>query len=400
MAKNLSFSYSKMGMYKECPQKYKFRYIHMLPEKPKYYFAFGSAMHAVMEFIYNPQKAVFPTLQEALQFFDVTWNKTSYEQKGYASVQKELEGYAEGRRILESYYAKNASTFQHPLSVEIKSTLELDGLNLISILDRMDYLGEGKIKILDYKTGKTVQREPDQLYMYQKVVENSPVIKALVQAKDPAVKEVRVGELSFYHLPSLTEMKFERAPDKEIFSFWQNVLQIADKIRAGQFSPTPGENQCRWCDYRNLCPVFTGKEYTGEEACASPVAAPAAGPATASSVQESLSDKIDQLGHLQAQAASLEEEIITAMKENQFERHFGKQFKAELASLKTLQIDAPEKLLALLQKLHLLDKVLAPTKTTIARLLEDPSVSPQDKAQLQALVKWVSQVRLTIEKSS
>ena len=406
MAKNLSFSYSKMGMYKECPQKYKFRYVHMLPEKPKYYFAFGTAMHAVMEFIYNPQKAVFPTLQEALQFFDVTWNKTSYEQKGYASVQKELEGYAEGRRILESYYAKNAATFEHPLSVEIKSTLELDGLNLISILDRMDYLGDGKIKILDYKTGKTVQREPDQLYMYQKVVENSPVIKALVQAKDPAAKEVRVGELSFYHLPSLTEMKFERAPDKEIFSFWQNVLQIADKIRAGQFPPTPGENQCRWCDYRNLCPVFTGKEYTGAEARASrPLAAaqaatPAATPATASAAQESLSDKIDQLGQLQTQAANLEEEIITAMKAHQFERHFGKQFKAELATLKTLHIEEPEKLLALLQKLHLLEKVLAPTKTTIARLLEDPSVSAQDKAQLQAFVKWVSQARLTVEKSS
>ena len=63
----------------------------------------------------------------------------------------------------------------------MKSTLEIDGLSLISILDRMDYLGGGKIKILDYKTGKTVQREPDQLYMYQKVAETSPTIKALVQ---------------------------------------------------------------------------------------------------------------------------------------------------------------------------------------------------------------------------
>ena len=138
MARNLSFSYSKMGMYKECPQKYKFRYVHMLPEKPKYYFAFGSALHAVMEFIFNPARPQFPTLPQALEFFDNTWSKTSFEQKGYASVEKELEGYAEGRRILESYYAQNAAHFVHPLCVETKSTLEIDGLNLISILDRMD----------------------------------------------------------------------------------------------------------------------------------------------------------------------------------------------------------------------------------------------------------------------
>lgn len=403
MAKNLSFSYSKMGMYKECPQKYKFRYVHMLPEQPKYYFAFGSALHAVMEFIYNPAKSAFPTLDEALAFFDTTWNKTSFEQKGYASVDKELEGYAEGRRILETYYAANADNFKHPLSVETKSTLEIDGLSLISILDRMDYLGDGKIKILDYKTGKTVQREPDQLYMYQKVVENSPVIKAIVQAKDPAVKTVQVGELSFYHLPTLTELKFDRAPDKEIFEFWQGVLQIADKIRAGQFSPTPGENQCRWCDYRNICPVFTGKEYDGPSgygarnlAAPKPISQPAAVP---KSEPELLAEKIDRLGEITQEQQTLEQEILALLQKNKFERHFGKQYKAELVSDDKITLTDPAKVVALLQKLNLLTKTLAPTKTTIARLLTDDSVSPQDKAQLQKLVQVVKAWRVRVEKS-
>ncbi|MBR4682395.1 MAG: PD-(D/E)XK nuclease family protein [Elusimicrobiaceae bacterium] len=393
MAKNLSFSYSKMGMYKECPQKYKFRYVHMLPEKPKYYFAFGSAMHAVMEFIYNPQKTVFPTLAEALQFFDTTWNKTTFEQKGYASVEKELEGYAEGRRILESYYEQNELSFTHPLSVETKSTLEIDGLNLISILDRMDYLGDGKIKILDYKTGKTVQREPDQLYMYQKVVENSPVIKALVQAKDPAVKEVRVGELSFYHLPTLTEMKFERAPDKEIFSFWQGVLQIADNIRAGKFAPTPGENQCRWCDYRNLCPVFTGKEYSAVNSSSKELP-----PLAQKNPQEELSQKIDRLGELKEQVQKLEQEIISCMKQNNFQRHFGSAYKAELNTAEKIELTDNNQVVELLSKLGLLSKVLVPTKTTVARLLTDEAVSAKDKEKLRALVQRVQEVQLALEK--
>lgn len=395
MVKNLSFSYSKLGMYKECPQKYKFRYIHMLPEQPKPYFAFGSALHEVMEYIYNPANAAFPTLPQALDFFEKHWNKTSFDQKGYASPEKELAGYAEGRRIIEAYYAKYAAAFFHPLSVEMKSTLDMDGLSLISILDRIDYLGDGKVKILDYKTGKAVPSTPEQLYMYQKVAENSPTIKALVQKQDPAVKELRVGQLSFYHLPTLKEVTFERVPDKEIFDFWQGVLQVADKIRAGQFDSTPGETQCRWCDYRNICPVFTGKDYNPAAAArqqAAPVAAP-------ESEQDVLSAKIDRCGELLEEAKQLQQEIIALMRKNHFERHFGKHFKAELARVEKLEFTDKEKVVDLLRTLKLLAKVLVPTQSTVAGLLTDASVPAQAKAQLQAFARKTEEEKLNIEKA-
>ena len=382
-------------MYKECPQKYKFRYIHMLPEQPKPYFAFGSALHEVMEYIYNPANAAFPTLAQALDFFEKHWNKTSFDQKGYASPEKELAGYAEGRRIIEAYYAKYAAAFFHPLSVEMKSTLDMDGLSLISILDRIDYLGDGKVKILDYKTGKAVPSTPEQLYMYQKVAENSPVIKALVQKQDPAVKELRVGQLSFYHLPTLKEVTFERVPDKEIFDFWQGVLQVADQIRAGKFAPTPGETQCRWCDYRNICPVFTGKDYNPAAAArqqAAPVAAP-------ESEQDVLSAKIDRCGDLLEEAKQLQQEIIALMRKNHFERHFGKHFKAELARVEKLEFTDKEKVVDLLRTLKLLAKVLVPTQSTVAGLLTDASVPAQAKAQLQAFARKTEEDKLNIEKA-
>ena len=403
-----------MGMYKECPQKYKFRYVHMIPELPKYYFAFGSVLHSVMEFIYDPSRQFFPTLAEALVYFDNEWNKTTWEQKGYASVDKELAGYAEGRREIEAYYAKNASTFVHPLSVEMRSTLEIDGLSLISILDRLDYLGDGLVKILDYKTGKTVQREPDQLYMYQKVVETSPTIKALIQQKDPSVKQVKVGQLSFYHLPSLTEMTFERAPDKEILEFWQKVLAVADQIRAGQFSPTPGENQCRWCDYRNICPVFTGKEYTGPSGApalallkgTSPavIPTPTAKPVKKTekkmqSAQEILSTKIDQYGELINQAQQLKREIIELMKQQEFTRHFGTQYKAEIELKQTINFKDQEAVLALLRKYNLLSKTLVPTQSTIAALLQDVDVPADVKESLKQLATTSVEENLHLEKT-
>ena len=407
MARNLSFSYSKMGMYKECPMKYKFRYIHMIPEQPKYYFAFGSALHKVMEYIYNPANPAFPALEQTLAMFEKDWNSTSFDQKGYASMEKEMAGFAEGQRIIRSYYDKHQATFAHPLSVEMRSTLETDGLNLISILDRIDYLGDGKVQILDYKTGKTVERAPDQLFMYQKVVETSPAIKSLVQTADPSVKEVKVEKLCFYHLPSLKEMYFERAGDKEIFEFWQNVLKVADDIRAAKFTPTPGENQCRWCDYRNICPVFTGKDYNGPTGYAArnssvspaPQAAAVAAAEETKSDLDILADKIDRCGSLCDECARLKKEILDAMEQRHFERHFGKTYQAELVKSSKKTFADKQKTVDLLKKLNLLKKTLVPTQCTVEALLTDPSVPQEQKDQIQALVSETTCAELKLEKT-
>ncbi len=405
MTKKLSFSYSKMGMYKECPQKYKFRYIHMLPEQPKYYFAFGSALHEVMEYVYNPVNAAFPTLEQALSFFKTHWDSTSFDQKGYASMEKELLGYEEGCRIIRAYYGKHGDSLKHPLSVEMKSTMEIDGLSLISILDRIDYLGEGRVKILDYKTGKTVQREPDQLMMYQKVAESSPAILKLVQTIDPSAKEIKVEKMCFYHLPSLQELSFERSTDKEMYEFWQKVLGVADDIRAGKFAPSPEENKCRWCDYRNICPVFTGKEYDGPSGWGAkipqtgsltpkPVSAPA------KTEDEILSEKIDRLGEIGQEEKKLRAEIIQTMKKLGYKRQFSSKYQAEMTQHTKRIFTDKAKTVALLKQLNLLSKTLVPTQSTIEALLSDPAVSEQAKSQILALTQEENVEELNISEAN
>ncbi|MBR2865018.1 MAG: PD-(D/E)XK nuclease family protein [Elusimicrobiaceae bacterium] len=386
MTKKLSFSYSKMGMYKECPQKYKFRYIHMLPEQPKYYFAFGSALHEVMEYVYNPQNAAFPTMEQALAFFKKHWDSTSFDQKGYATMKKEMLGYEEGCRIIRAYYGKHGSSLVHPLSVEMKSTLDMDGLSLISILDRIDYLGEGRVKILDYKTGKTIQREPDQLMMYQKVAESSPAVLNLVQALDPSVTQIKVEQMCFYHLPSLQELSFERSSDKEMYEFWQRVLGVADDIRAGKFEPTPSESKCRWCDYRNICPVFTGKEYDGPSGWGAKNPAPVSAPEQMpKSDEEVLSEKIDRLGEITAEEKKLRQEIVALMNQLGYQRQYATKYQAELKTSKKLTFADRQKVVDFLRKAHLLQKTLVPTQSRIEALLSDSSVDENLKAQLLAL---------------
>ena len=387
---NLSFSYSKMSTYKECPPKYKFRYILKIPEKPKYYFAFGTALHKVMEFMYANLKPPFPPLEETLKFFRLDWQKTSFADKGYASAQKELEGYAEGVKIIEAYYKKHENDIFNPLSTEFRTTQEVDGLSIISIVDRIDYLGEGKVSILDYKTGKTVKREPDQLLMYQKLMSQSPQLLNLVRTKDPKIEKVDVANLLFYYLPKLDEQIYTPAPKEEIDIFWQGVLKVADNIKAEKFSATPSELACKFCDYKDLCPVWKNKkaedftQITAEEKSLSPL--------------EVLAKKIDELGALQTDLIKLKQEVIKEMQILKLQRHFGKEYNVILDEKEHLNFADEKAVIDFLRKEKLLNKTLVPTLETIEDLFKNEQVTMEQKQALGALAKKVKTCDLKILK--
>lgn len=396
MAGKLSFSYSKMGMYKECPQKYKFRYVLKLPEKPKYYFAFGSALHKAMEYLYSSLKPPFPPLENVLAFFKNDWESTSYSDKGYASKLKESEGYFEGVRIIKAYYAKHVADTLSPIATEFRTTVDIDGLSVIGIVDRIDYLGDGKVSILDYKTGKKISREPDQLMMYQKLMTGNKELEDIVKARHPEAEKIEFGNMAFYHLPTLDSQVFEPASKEEMDEFWARVLGVAADIKAGKFAPDPGETKCRFCDYKDMCPVwrlspadeqgFSAEDY-GQE------------PLRPQDPLEALSSKIDAYGKALAEAKKLEKEITSAMKDNGLNRHFGKEFEVSLQKTRNIDFKDKEKTVQTLKSLNLLGKTLVPTLGSIKALLESGSLTPEQHKILSDLAEFTEEYKIICSKT-
>lgn len=386
---NLLFSYSKLNLYTECPQKYKFRYIDKIPEKPKSYFAFGKSIHGALEFLYNVKAPPFPSLQEVLAEFKKDWDSSSPESKGYDSHEKAASDFQEGLKILKAYYAKHGATLQVPVSVEYKATVTIDELPVIIIVDRIDDLGGGKVAIVDYKTGKTVRKEPDQLYMYQKVLESPNAnIKSVIEAKTNAdVREVVVEKLIFYQLAQMQEHSFERASASEISKFWKRVLLVADDIRAQKFEPLPEEGKCRWCDYKNLCPIFAKTGAKGVKSVEKEEL-------LVTNESDILSMKVDRYGELLRRhsetAAELERvknEIVALMRDKGFVRHFGSKYQVNLEKLAKWQFADRDKLVGAIKELGYLQKILVPTKTTVEKLLEDESLPVQDRDKLRAFAR-------------
>jgi len=240
-----------MELYKECPQRFKFRYIEGIPERPKPYFSFGQSVHTALEFLYSSQLFA-PALEEVLAHYRMHWVRA-----GYWSPEEEQERFQQGQIILEGYYRRHARDWRPPLAAEYDFRLQLDGVNLRGKIDRIDRLASGRLHVIDYKTGKSLAwgkaSMAAQMTLYQ---------LAAGQAFDAPVQK-----LTLYHLPTLTPHESPPQGQNQIRALRESILAVRTGIDRERFEPTPEPWKCSRCDYRPICPAWQNEGSQKEQIC-------------------------------------------------------------------------------------------------------------------------------------
>ncbi len=386
----LAFSYSKLSLYEECPLKYKFKYIDKIKEEPKYYFAFGSAVHKALEFLYSVKAPPFPSIEEVCEAFRREWNLKSYLEKGYRTQQRADDDYQKGLLMLRAYYEHNRARLAPPFLVEYSTDVEVDGLLVRIIADKIEYQGGGRLLVTDYKTGKDVKRQPAQLYMYQKIAELDPRLKEkIAENYGERVSEVRISRMLYYHVPSNKEYSFDRADDREIGAFWERVLGVAEGIRGLKFEATPGELQCKWCDYKALCPAFFGGHPHPPAAQAVPAAAERI---------EALVDRYgrlkERMDELQAQLDEVARGIAGTARDGA--EYSGDSFTARVTKNHKWEFKDREAVINVLNQFDLYQKALTLTLSGITGVLESPSLPEEARKKLleQAVRKTAVDIKV------
>lgn len=363
-------SHSSITLYGECPRKYKFRYVDEIPEKPRHFFSYGQSIHSALEFFYGAKSDVPPTLEQLLASYKQTWVA-----KGYRSQDEEAEYFDQGKALLKLFHGKHAKDFKPPLHVEYEFALEVDGVPVRGFIDRVDKLADGRLAVLDYKTGKKLATSridiDPQLTMYQMGCES------LLGAE--------VGELIFYHLPSLKEHRALRRSQPLVDELRRRVVDTAEGITKERFDPKPLDTVCKWCDYKPLCPIFKN-QYAG---------VPAA-PAKAAGEPE-LAALVDRYGAAQAEAEKAGAELSKALKKKGYVRAFGEKYEATLNPAVRWEFLDKRKVLERIKKAGLYEKVLAPSTPLVNKLMDDPTMDPALKADLAGLGERVDAPELKIK---
>lgn len=232
-------SFSSISLYEECSQKFKFRYIDHLPEKPRHYFSFGKSVHTALEYFYSTTPP--PSLPEVLQHFQAKWFS-----EGYKDAQQESDYFTKGQHILTNFYTDHATNFKPPFFTEYRFDLQVDGVAVIGYIDRIDRVADGRVAIIDYKTGSTFSKDrvntDDQLTMYQLACEE--------------LLGMKVDSLTFYHLNSSTPYTSNPRTSEQVLQLRAKIVSVANSISQGIFLPSPEDRKCSWCDYKPYCPAF------------------------------------------------------------------------------------------------------------------------------------------------
>jgi len=236
----IRLSYSSISTYELCPLQYRYRYMEGKPGRRTPALGFGESLHEALRSFHAQPVPVAPPLESLLSYLDVAWDSTPY-----CSEQEERAYRAHAREVLTAYHRDNARPFRIPVALEQRFLIDVDGVRVSGVIDRMDRAADGSYEIIDYKTSR---RLPPRKY-----VENDLQLSIYYLAAYE-VWGILPERLTLYFLLPGQPMTVTRHPE-DLPATRARIAEVAAGIRSGAFAPK--ENRlCDWCDYQALCPLF------------------------------------------------------------------------------------------------------------------------------------------------
>jgi RecB family exonuclease len=240
----MRLSYSSINTYETCPQKFKFQYEDRLPTSPSPALAFGDSLHQALHRFHSRPVPVAPSLEELQEMLESVWVRD-----GFTDASEERMYLDHGRQVLSQYHRENAATYRIPAALEFRFTIEVEGVRLAGVIDRMDRIPGGGYEIIDYKTNR---RLPPQ----DRIDRDLQLSIYALAAKE--VWGIEPERLTLYYLLPGQRMSTTRtAADAD--ELRRRIGTVAERVGAGMFEPR--ENPlCDWCEFQELCPIFRHRE--------------------------------------------------------------------------------------------------------------------------------------------
>jgi DNA helicase-2/ATP-dependent DNA helicase PcrA len=251
---DFTLSITALNRYLRCPLAFYYQDVLRVPETVSEAAAFGYAIHEALRQFFARMKAdkdqVFPNADALVQYFSGAMD----DQRGLFSTHGFAQRLALGRGILQQYHATQVPYWRRRAITERRiDRVEFDGVPMTGVLDKIEWLDDGAIRCVDYKTGtpdmKKVAPPSDaqpfggeywrQLAFYKILLEESHVYGESVSSGAIAWLEpdkkgnIPTSELRF----SSQEQRFMGDLIRDTYA----------KINNREFTQGCGAEDCAWC---------------------------------------------------------------------------------------------------------------------------------------------------------
>lgn len=262
-----ALSPSRAGDFTSCALRYRFRTVDRLPEPVSAEAARGTLVHKVLERLFD-LPAGDRTTDRARGLLGPAWAEILELEPELADVLTvvpdpvEDPGEGPGRAtaawlesaipVLERYFTLEDPRRLEPAEREMYvETLLASKLLLRGVVDRLDVAADGRLRVVDYKTGSAPAvgfegRALFQMKFYALVLWRTrgmlPTVLRLVYLGD--------GQILSY-VPDEADL---RATERKVEAIWAAIRAARE---TGDYRPNPGP-ACGWCRFSALCPAYGG----------------------------------------------------------------------------------------------------------------------------------------------
>lgn len=244
-----SLSPSRLQDFQACPRRYQYASIERIAQPASYATAKGRFVHFIFEQLFQ-QVPTERTIERAQTFIPAAVREVLTE-----SVRDDLamdeamyvKLLSESQAILETYFAMEDPRAVNQEGVELRLGVTVDGVPLFGILDRLDRDKDGRLVIVDYKTGSLPNRDYDT-----KTFANAELYAALCEVQ-LGEKPEKIRLLYVAHGETI-----ERSVTDVVISARKGAAKSAwERINRyyhdGEFPATPSKSTCRFCAYKENC---------------------------------------------------------------------------------------------------------------------------------------------------
>lgn len=240
---NTHLSFSRLQRFEQCPLSFKLHYIDQRKAAPGVPLRFGKAVHAVLETLVGEAVATRTTgplsVARAIELWGPEWAKANLVG---------LELFTQGVAILKQFVRDEGvldpSTV---LATEKEFRLEIGGFSVLGFIDRVNWIDEETVEIVDYKTNH-------QLFTRDEVDASLQMSLYELAARQlwPWAKKVR---LTFWMLRHGLRQTTTRTAD-ELDAAKAYVEAMGKQTETASEYPARVHSGCTYCDHRSECHAY------------------------------------------------------------------------------------------------------------------------------------------------
>jgi len=247
---NFTFSPTAIIEYNECPKRYELKHIFQMPGRGDFAWSGASTGSFVHKVLQNGVKELYTTKEQFI------------EQAQKLSTEDEWQGVdlTDVNNLIDVFWIRNNGKYNEKTLTEKWLDIELDGFKFGGIADRIDYINETDVEIIDYKTDKSdikPKKRALQLGFYALAAKD----RLGVNVKKLTLEMLRL-EKPLEGTVNDDEVTAGRSEGFKISEVKKELVNTAKAIMhdyENEFIPKKEDEPCRYCGHKFYCSKWSEK---------------------------------------------------------------------------------------------------------------------------------------------